>query len=635
MARRLPQKKRRPRKLFRIEKFYGCDFTTPAPFVDPSRSPDASNLISHSDGIVRKRTGHYIYKKYPARINGEFKLRLSTTYKLIHAGEVIYRDNGTGDYTEDTVLYSAANDHISTAQQIGKKLWIFDGKEMLVYDGTTLQPVSAIAFIPTVITGRSPIGGGTALMPINLLQPKRMDKFIGTSGTTVYQLSATGLDATPVTVQKVNSGGGTDALVEGTDFTVNRTTGAVTFNTAPGVPPVTGESNVWITYSKTVAGYADRINKTLISTTYGVGGGRDRIFATGNPDFPNYDWYCQIDTDGSGPTYWGDTWYSVLGQDISPIMGYRTVNNLLAAVKRGDGEETCIYLRNGTLNDEGEAVFVSAGSFPGVGAVSPYTFADLEIEATYLSKLGVIAVTPSDVLGERYGQNRSYWIDGKLTKSSGLANAFAVAEGRYYYLTDGTDIYILDGAQAARERDDPYSTRQYEGYYWPNINARILWIDDGVLCFGQNDGTVRRFHSDWDNVASFWDETEPGVLEPIKAQWRTVQYYGDNPAKRKKFRQIHVQLGAAPYTGCQVWGEYQGAVNNNELLVDYSTEANYLVFSQIIFSKFTFRTNRMPAVIKEKINTGKVPGCTFVLKNENGAEPFSLYYFAAEYEEEE
>lgn len=620
-----------PRKTFKIDKFYGCDFTTPEPFVHPYRSPYAPNMISSSDGIVRKRTGHYIYKKYPARINGWYELRTDKVYKLIHAGTVIYLDNGTNDYTEDTVLYSDANDGFSVAQQLNKKLWITDGKEMLVFDGETIKPVSEVAFIPNVIYNRAPSGGGEALMPINLLQPKRIDKFLGTATDKEYQLSATGLDETPVTVQKVNSSGGMDDLVEGTDFTVDRVTGKVTFTTAPGVPPVDGESNVWITYSKTVEGYADKINKCRFSTTFGVGGGRDRIFITGNPDFPNYDWYCQY----NDPSYWGDTWYSILGQDVSPIMGYRTVNNLLAAIKRGDGEETCIYLRNGTLLDSGEAAFVAAGNYPGVGAISPYAFADLEIEPTYLSKLGIIAVTPSDVLGERYGQNRSYWLDGKLTKSTGLATAYAVAYDRYYYLTDGKDIYILDGSQADRERDDPYSTRKYSGYYWPDIYARILWIDDGVLCFGQEDGTVRRFHTDYDNVSSFLDEVSPGEYKPIKAQWRTVQYYGDNPAKRKKFRELHIQLGAAPYTGCQVWGEFEGALNNNELLVDYTNDANFLVFSQIIFSKFTFRTNQMPAVIKEKINTGKVYGCTFVLKNENEAEPFSLYYFAAEYEEEE
>lgn len=619
-----------PRKLFEISKFYGADFTTPEPFVEPFRSPDNRNMISQSDGIVRKRTGHYIYKKYPAKINGWYQLVLEQTYSLIHAGEVIYLDNGTGDYTDDTVLYSSANNSFSVAQQLNKKLWISDGKAMLVYDGTEIKLLTEVAFVPTILINRAPTGGGELLMPINLMQPKKTEKFIGTSAATAYQLSATTLDATTVTAEKVTSGGGTTALIEGTDFAVNRTTGVVTFTVAPGVPPVAGESNVFITYAKTVAGEADKINKTRITTTYGVGGGRDRIFATGNPDHPNYDWYCQF----NDPTFWGDTWYSIMGQDISPVQNYRMVNNLLATVKRGDGEETCIYLRNGRLNEEGEAEFISAGNYPGIGAVSPYAFADLEIEATYLSGLGIIAVTPSDVLGERYGQNRSYWLDEKLKASTGLSSAYAVAHGRYYYLTDGKDIYILDGSQASRERDDPYSNRQYEGYYWNDINARLLWIDHEALCFGQEDGTIRKFHTDYENINSFVDESEIGVFSAIPAQWRTIQWFSQLPANKKKFRELKLQLGAAPYTGCQVWGEYEGAENNNERLMDYSNEANFMQFSQLVFSKLTFRTMRMPAIIEEGINTGKIHGITFVIKNDRMYEPLTLYYFAAEYEEE-
>lgn len=44
---------------------------------------------------------------------------------------------------------------------------------------------------------------------------------------------------------------------EGTDFTVNRETGAVTFLTVPGKSPLNGEDNVKITAYRTVEGYAD------------------------------------------------------------------------------------------------------------------------------------------------------------------------------------------------------------------------------------------------------------------------------------------------------------------------------------------------------------------------------------------
>ncbi|MFR6481018.1 MAG: hypothetical protein ACLUPD_05600 [Anaerotignum faecicola] len=55
----------------------------------------------------------------------------------------------------------------------------------------------------------------------------------------------------------------------------------------------------------------------------------DRMFLSGNPDFPNRDLVLQ---DG-GRVSGGDLWYSTLGQDGSAIVGYSIINDRLAAHK--------------------------------------------------------------------------------------------------------------------------------------------------------------------------------------------------------------------------------------------------------------------------------------------------------------
>ena len=125
---------------------------------------------------------------------------------------------------------------------------------------------------------------------------------------------------------------------EGTDFTVDRKNGTVTFTTAPGASPVTGYDNVEITAAKTRKGYADKINKCKIISLFGVNGAMDRMFLSGNPDFPNRDWYCKM-ADGF---FWGDLWYSTLGQDGSAIVGYSIINDRLAAHK-SDAEYSRLY----------------------------------------------------------------------------------------------------------------------------------------------------------------------------------------------------------------------------------------------------------------------------------------------------
>ena len=135
------------------------------------------------------------------------------------------------------------------------------------------------------------------------------------------------LDATTVTASILNANGDWVAKTETTDFTVNRTTGVITFTTAPGVSVITGEDNVKITAYRTVEGYADRVNKCKFGTRFGVNGAFDRLFISGNPDFINFDWYSQQ----WDATYFSDTSYSTLGSSASAVVGYSIISNYLAA----------------------------------------------------------------------------------------------------------------------------------------------------------------------------------------------------------------------------------------------------------------------------------------------------------------
>ena len=86
------------------------------------------------------------------KINGSHKL-LGTANRLIHAG--------ANFYSGDTSLYSTANDVISKSWQFNDKLYIIDGKALLVYDGSTVAPATSTAYIPTVTISKDPSGGGT------------------------------------------------------------------------------------------------------------------------------------------------------------------------------------------------------------------------------------------------------------------------------------------------------------------------------------------------------------------------------------------------------------------------------------------------------------------------------------------
>ena len=142
---------------------------------------------------------------------------------------------------------------------------------------------------------------------------------------------------------------------------------------------------------------------------------------------------------------------------------------------------------------DGFAVFKITNVIQGDGAVATRSFASLNSEPLFLTARGVYALTPSDVTGERYAQERSWYIGAALTREQALEKACATVWGRFYVLAVNGTLYLLDGAQKSYESKNPYSTYQYESYYWPGIPATCVWVENGALRFGTAGGEVREF----------------------------------------------------------------------------------------------------------------------------------------------
>lgn len=605
--------KTKPKYKEEIETFLGADLSSAPNNVEKNRSPSCPNMIRDEVGKVKKRDGIQLVKTYTGQINGVHFLYGTTTKKLVHHGTKISLDGDT-----PTELYSSAANHISVSKQMGGKLWILDGTTYLVYDGSTIQPVTAIGYTPTIIIARAPTGGGTVLEPVNLIQAKRTERFAGIASTTVYQLTATSIDAAAVTVKKLKSDGTFDNLVETTNFTVNRTLGQVTFSVSPGVTPITGEDNVYITYSKTISGYADRINKCDVSIIYGMNGARDRLFVAGNPSLPNYDYYSQM----NDPTYFGDTNYSVIGQDSSQIMNYSIVSDYLVTHKNNAENDDNTNLRKGELVD-GKVVFTSQGSYQTSGALAKYSFANLENEPLYVTtEKNVSAVTPSSILGERFSQERSYYITRALEDEADLANSFGFVFDKFYFLAVGSTIYVLDSLQYSVAKDRPLSYRQYECYYFPNISARVMWEEGGELHFGTTDGKIKKF------VKGLADDEGAA----ISAWWDTPFLDGKSFADKKTFVYIAVRLASALLTAIRISAFLNG---NWTVLKDYTSEANFFTITNdtLDFSNISFSTDSSPKTLGSKIKEKNYDKIQFRFENSRLYDTFGLYKILIEYTE--
>lgn len=556
----------------------------------------------------------------------------SKTY-IYHVGNTFYQ-NKSGEDTY-TSLYTSANYARSMSWQFGNYLYIIDGKNMYKYDGEN-ESLDAIdydnATIPLVTIAKSPTGGGTSYQPLNLVQPGFEETFYGTASATDYYLSFSDLADNTVYAWILDSDGIWQTKTEDTDFTVDRTNGIITFTTAPGVSPLDGEDNVKIRAYRSAEDDSEKIKKCTVGALFGVNGTSDRLFLSGNPEYPNSDWYCeQYD-----PTYFPDTGYSILGQENSAIVGYAIINNYLAAFKDENEPSQSVFIREGDLvtNEVStslgttieitEPAFKLINTLQGASAYGKYTFGYLQTEPLFLTKKGIYAITAQDITGEKYGQNRSFYLDGELLKESDLDNAYACVYNNMYYLAINNKVYLLDGLQATRtDRSEPYSTRQYVAFHWNSIPASIIWTDNDYLWFGTVDGKICRFFTDVDDLYSYNDDGEA-----IDAWWETPDLDGKLFFKNKTFRYYAVRLMAALRTSVKMWAMKNGVWT----LIKYEDKTGqYFDFDDIDFENFTFSTDQSEKVAHTKIKVKKVDKARFKLQNDIVNEPFGLFDIALEY----
>ena len=549
---------------------------------------------------------------------------------IYHVGKEFYKWNKASNIIEK--IYANANEKMSQAWQINNKLFIIDGSNIYQYTAgtSTIDTIETTGYIPLVTIGKAPNGGGTSYEPLNMLQPGFYEQFTvdhDSAAETNFYMSFGALDSTAVSAWVLDGNGIWQPKTENVDFTVTRSIGKVVFNTAPGESPISGEDNVRILAYKTIAGYRNRITKCTIGTLYGVNGAMDRLFLSGNPDLPNWDFFSQQ----NDPTYFPDTGYSVIGNASSAIVGYAIVNNYLATFKNKQDNSPAVFIRQGELMENditgvSEPVFRLINTLLGDGIISPYAYGSLPTEPLFLTRLGVYAITPQDITGEKYSQKRSFYLDGALTKEYALETAKAVIYKDQYVLSVNKKLYILDGLQATRsDRAEPYATRQYAGFVCTNVPAYVMWVEDNALWIGTEDGRAARFETDLESLDSYNDDGTP-----IYCCWETCDLDGALFYKNKYFKYLAIRIKSALRTSVRLhlrkFGLWHFVAEDNKNGIFFN-------FEHIDFERFSFSTDTTDKVIHSKIRARRVDKARFRIENGLLNEPLGLINLALEYTE--
>lgn len=601
----------------RYAAFRGADFSTDPSLVESCRSPLCTNIVADGGAMPQKRLGYRTVQSLGDTVYGLFGAEFGGTVKrLVHAGTKLYAwaDDGT-----PAVLLSGLPRRKSRAVFLAGKLWIVTGGGFYSYDGTEAKRVSASgAYVPTTTITRSPSGGGVSYEAVNLLTPYRKNAFQTDGKSVKFTLDG-----------EIDASGAVRAWVWGeevTDFTLDRAAGTITLPSAPAAPDAGASDGLVVQFPHTVEGYADRIDKCTIITTYGVGS-NDRVVLSGNPDCPNLDWTSGL----YDPTYMPDLGYAAVGSEATPICGYCRIGSSLGIVKADDGSDSTVFLRSAALSEDGEAVFTLQQTIAGVGAVALGSFASFFDDPLFLSRAGVAAITSSSLTGEKITQNRSLYLNAQLTNEPSLPEAeAAVWQGMYLLAVPEGHVYILNGRQTKTFRSAALGDFVYEGFYWENVPALCWYVQrsgtDEELYFGTADGRICKFNTDVENMSRYSDD---GAA--IAAVWATKYDDDGTPAILKTLLKRGCCVTIKPYarSSAEIYIRADRTGGHEKKIA--GKPMDILDFTDIDFERITFNTDESPQEIFLNHKVKNYKRLQIIVRNREPNEGFGIFQITKHY----
>lgn len=380
----------------------------------------------------------------------------------------------------------------STSFQVGDYLYLLDGVHYLVYDGASVQEVTA-ATVPVVMEVLK--SGKRVERQRNLLTDFFENRFyvketsqdaadfrfrLSSRTAEVTEVCYLRADGTRVQLESEEDYRVQDGVLELTAVRFTPTT-QDEVDKLPYHGPFymqgdfTGEVNLCVrckqawddsvspsgkpAFSKKYGGFGEAITGCRLAAMH-----EGRIFLSGNPLFPHVIFYS---AEGDA-TFFGTFDYVEDGVGDNPICGLCACGDVLVASLGGNGRDGAIYYHSGKAS--GDAVFDRV--YPGVPtAHGVYTAGGCVTygeEPVFLTKDGVFALSRVNTFGERKVLSRSTYLGARLVGADMRGASLATWGGYLCILLADGSLYLGDARGAQK---DAAGVLQYEWYYVSEVGA--------------------------------------------------------------------------------------------------------------------------------------------------------------------
>lgn len=476
--------------------FRGVDFSNNE--VNSSRSPLALNMWKNykDSECIETRPGMKLLGNFGNKILGLFFFnKEENLHVLLHVGTKLLKwTNYPNKPVQTSELFTGMNIKESSSFTFKNTLFIKDGLNYLEYNGEKISKV--VGTIPMTSYYKNP-DGSTAIdsdtdtdlvyQAVNCLTSLRRNAFIGDGKSTKYQLDSIDLDSASVFLMEAEADG--TKLIENIDFTVDRDKGIVTFNTAPEK-----DSKVYIICSKTGKDYEDRILKCNLLCEFD-----NRIFFSGNPDYPNAVFHCEL----NDPRYVRDTAYYTCGMDLSNIKAIIPGNGVLWILKEINQNSSSLYYLTPTLDSQFDKIYPSVNGSISLGCVS--TGINFNDDVVFFSNKGLEGISNSSLYSEQILQHRSSLVDTKMLQETDYTNVKLAEYNGYLMCLIGSHIYLADSRKMFQNGSND---TEYEWFYWELPN-NITFIKEyrQKLYLGNSTGDLFELKGTTDNevnINSYW-----------------------------------------------------------------------------------------------------------------------------------
>lgn len=298
------------------------------------------------------------------------------------------------------------------------------------------------------------------------------------------------------------------------------------------IPPIDGANNVTVKFPCYVSGNSDYIDKCHFGVLFGSNNAKNRLFVSGNPDYPNCDWHSgEVTSDNEEDegmvngnfSYFDDLSYCFYGETDNAIVGYDIVSNdKLLVLKDKSDKETTVYFRTPTLvtaiDGSGTVAkglddstlyqeeFSLVKGNNSVAGISPKTVINFNGDSLFVSSdNSVVGLDLTGIIGDnqRYANSRSAYIDEDLRQRD-LSKSFFWSNGKNLFFALPEKVFVTNF--------ETVSDSQYEWWQIDISDAQAFLEVGNSIYYGTSEGDFRKFNDIYSDVQKVFVGQGGGTL---------------------------------------------------------------------------------------------------------------------------